>query len=762
MKKNPFKYTGPLAPSEDEQVFLLQDSLVDKVIQGLTAGDYWAINGPRQIGKTTFLRTIQCRFPHAYYVYLNFELSPNEKPEFYKWLENEVSEHIPNESKKRAGSVKTNDQSTPEMKFFRFLETFQPLAPDKLVILLCDDIQKIPSPKSFLHLCRKIFHDRYNKEKLRKYAVVISGAADLLKMATGSSSPYNIARRLFLNGFSPSEAAQLIERAFTGLNISIVNNAKEKLFTALSGHPQMLQQCCHFLVQRAQEKDKDRLSNETDVDDALTSLIKNSPLLDAFKEELLTNKTLRKVTRDMLSGKTISFLPYSIFSVEGSGPIIEGPDSACVFRNEIYKTYAAKVLPALEQSLTLREIQPLFKQKPLLKKPSAVQRDFHPRSKKFDMKCAVKQIHVKNFHGIIDTHITLPVDARWIFLTGPNAYGKTAVLRALAIGLSGPIDENDQLLLDPNSNSQIAVELYSNKKSLLNNVGTNSFTPMTRFAAYGPSRLQIQSDLTDQDAEKKISKTYSLFNDDGVLLNIEKDLVYWSLEGNKRNFDKVKGILHSLLPNAADIIVNHEKRKVEYIEKECEESGDLTYSPLPFRYLAAGNKSIIAMVGDLIKRFYEEYKDHDLKKGISPAEYEGIVIIDEIDLHLHPRWLWRLPKLLSDIFPNIQFIVSTHSEMPLLGGPRESVFLKVTRTVEDGIKLQRILLDIRDYLSHHILTSPIYDLEEESMSAVNESFSTVRTETTHREVLKSDEIMARLRAFEESDEEFPDDILKED
>ena len=42
-------------------------------------------------------------------------------------------------------------------------------------------------------------------------------------------------------------------------------------------------------------------------------------------------------------------------------------------------------------------------------------------------------------------------------------------------------------------------------------------------------------------------------------------------------------------------------------------------------------------------------------------ECKGIVLIDEVDMHLHPKWQWNVIKTLEKIFPNIQFIIATHS-----------------------------------------------------------------------------------------------------
>jgi len=357
------------------------------------------------------------------------------------------------------------------------------------------------------------------------------------------------------------------------------------------------------------------------------------------------------------------------------------------------------------------------------------------------MPCAVKQIQVRNYHGIIKTGIHLPIDARWVFLTGENAYGKTAILRALTIGLFGARDQNT-VLLDPDSKSKIVVEIYHNGKNLLNNVGAPGFKPFGYFAAYGSSRIEIQSDRTTGEITGRSSKTYSIFNTDGVSLNIEREMVLWFIDGDPR-YDIVRKVLVELLPHGADITVDRKKKEVTYIEKENKENGGSFFDPIPFQKLAAGNKSIIAMIGDLLIRFYKEY-EKDGKTDIRPVDFEGIVIIDELDLHLHPIWLQKLPGLLSGLFPKIQFIAATHSEIPILGAPKESVLLKVTRNREQGIHIERLHVDFKNLLPHHLLTSPIFELDK-IIPAANERLSDMRTLDNYYESLEIDDIMDDLR-----------------
>jgi predicted ATP-binding protein involved in virulence len=76
---------------------------------------------------------------------------------------------------------------------------------------------------------------------------------------------------------------------------------------------------------------------------------------------------------------------------------------------------------------------------------------------------------------------------------------------------------------------------------------------------------------------------------------------------------------------------------------------------------SSGEKSIFALVADLARRLAIANPE-----ATEPLKGSGIVLVDEIDLHLHPRWQRALMPALSETFPNIQWVVTTHS--PLLLG----------------------------------------------------------------------------------------------
>ncbi|EAR8245921.1 AAA family ATPase [Salmonella enterica] len=95
---------------------------------------------------------------------------------------------------------------------------------------------------------------------------------------------------------------------------------------------------------------------------------------------------------------------------------------------------------------------------------------------------------------------------------------------------------------------------------------------------------------------------------------------------------------------------------------------------LSINQLSNGEKCLLALVGDLARRLA-------LVNPLSPNPLHGeaIVLIDEIDLHLHPKWQRNVLKNFSETFPNCQFIVSTHSPQVIGEIPSKSVIL-----VRDG------------------------------------------------------------------------------
>jgi len=85
---------------------------------------------------------------------------------------------------------------------------------------------------------------------------------------------------------------------------------------------------------------------------------------------------------------------------------------------------------------------------------------------------------------------------------------------------------------------------------------------------------------------------------------------------------------------------------------------DLPNRTLPFSYLSDGFRNMVAMVADIAVRCASLNPQF---KGDAARNTPGVVMIDEIDLHLHPKWQRRVVNDLLNAFPKIQFVATTHS-----------------------------------------------------------------------------------------------------
>lgn len=81
-------------------------------------------------------------------------------------------------------------------------------------------------------------------------------------------------------------------------------------------------------------------------------------------------------------------------------------------------------------------------------------------------------------------------------------------------------------------------------------------------------------------------------------------------------------------------------------------SGDIIYE-----YLSSGFKSVISIVFGIIREIEFRFQENK----ITAEDFDGIILIDEIELHLHPEWQGKISNILKSCFPNTQFIITTHS-----------------------------------------------------------------------------------------------------
>lgn len=285
----------------------------------------------------------------------------------------------------------------------------------------------------------------------------------------------------------------------------------------------------------------------------------------------------------------------------------------------------------------------------------------------------ISRIRLKNIRCIDDLEISLGSRAATndsLLLLGNNAVGKSTVLKCIAIGLcdrvgaSGLVtDMYGTLIKDGHSQGSIEIDLSRGKKKFrtqtivkqspdnpslewLNKEPSSDFPWGDVFVCgYGPTRVMHGTNTYSEYAA--VDAVYSLFNYSGELQNPEL-VVRRRVMGNPQEEKRLLGHLSELLMmNPTAVRLSRSGLKVR---NSREEEGT-------FGALADGHRSTLNWMLDLI--------GWTLLHG--RKEPSGIVLIDEIENHLHPTWQRRVLSLVSKHFPRIQFIATSHSALPAAG-----------------------------------------------------------------------------------------------
>ena len=125
--------------------------------------------------------------------------------------------------------------------------------------------------------------------------------------------------------------------------------------------------------------------------------------------------------------------------------------------------------------------------------------------------------------------------------------------------------------------------------------------------------------------------------------------------------EAVRRAIPEFLPNITNLRIRRSPLRMTVLK----EGGELIVNQL-----SDGEKCLLAMVGDLARRLAITNPGLD-----NPLQGAGIVLIDEIELHLHPQWQRGVIPRLTSTFPNCQFIVSTHSPQIVSDVEPESVYI---------------------------------------------------------------------------------------
>jgi predicted ATP-binding protein involved in virulence len=124
---------------------------------------------------------------------------------------------------------------------------------------------------------------------------------------------------------------------------------------------------------------------------------------------------------------------------------------------------------------------------------------------------------------------------------------------------------------------------------------------------------------------------------------------------------------------------------------------------IPMRRLSLGYRTMIAWMVDLASRLCERYPNSK-----DPLAEPAVVLIDEIDLHLHPSWQRTLLKHLTERFPNTQFIVTAHSPLVIQAAPEARIV--VLRRQGGHVVIDDSPKAVSGWRVDQILTSDLFDL----------------------------------------------------
>lgn len=155
------------------------------------------------------------------------------------------------------------------------------------------------------------------------------------------------------------------------------------------------------------------------------------------------------------------------------------------------------------------------------------------------------------------------------------------------------------------------------------------------------------------------------------------------------HLEAVRSALEQFMPDFTNLTVRRNPLRME-VEKNSKR--------LSVNQLSDGEKCLMAMVGDLARRMAIANPVRS-----KPLEGEGIILIDEIDLHLHPKWQRMVIPKLVEVFPNCQFMVSTHSPHVMTHVQPKNLFLlkmadegliSLRPTESYGKTVERVLEDL--------------------------------------------------------------------
>ncbi len=262
--------------------------------------------------------------------------------------------------------------------------------------------------------------------------------------------------------------------------------------------------------------------------------------------------------------------------------------------------------------------------------------------------------------------------------------------------------------------------------------------------AYGASRKTGGISLSDEN-DKSSYKT--LFDEKALLINPEEWLLQADYTASKPSRikkwavmrrDKVIEVLKLILPDVIDIELGEfrgysKKPRVEF---------KTPYGWVEAKDLSLGYRTSMAWIVDFASRMFDLYPESE-----NPLAEPAVVLIDEIDLHLHPKWQRKLLDYLSNLFPNTQFIVTTHSPLIVQSAAARDANMVVCRREGDHVVIDQSVEAVKNWRADQILTSDLFGLETSRPKEIEKDLLERQAILSKAKLTKKDE--KRLTELEE-------------
>lgn len=229
--------------------------------------------------------------------------------------------------------------------------------------------------------------------------------------------------------------------------------------------------------------------------------------------------------------------------------------------------------------------------------------------------------------------------------------------------------------------------------------------------SYGASRRMSESQNISSKQEDKFKIT-SLFDQSIDLINAEEWLLQKELLAEKAEpsvqkkfksqLQQVKNLLIDILPDVQNIRVKpiNETNSKLLIEVETD------YGWVNLRDLSFGYQTLTALIVDIAAKMMEQYPESK-----NPLAEPVIILIDEIDLHLHPKWQRTVLDKLSEHFPAAQFIATSHSPLIVQAAQDRGANIVVCRKEGDRVIIDNDPDEVKGWRVDQILVSDLFELD---------------------------------------------------